>query len=268
MFFLLIFEITICQYIEIETLTSPTDYHKKLTLERDSGKYYWFEKSQRFFLLYFDQSELLHENPFVLLMVIPGAKKENWVNIENYDLFLNAFNTFKNTSVFLSLLQNDNNANYYKHFIRIDSEDINIEVYLKGHKIFMKPCFEGGELIKYNSLLKQVKISTRSWSLFYDVKNTVQGFFVRVYYITYPKNIKNPNDGFLFRIGNVVDLSSITFLTGVVEEKLYLTKLERDHEVNLISNSRENGKEQWLFQMVYLGWLGHLLFALEKNDDN
>ena len=172
-------------------------------------------------------------------MIISGAKKDDITN----ELLAAAFYNFQETSVFISLLPNDQNRNYYSDLFTIDQDKMHLLVCLGNRKMFIETCLEAKEFDSSISLLKYLEIGTRSWSYFIKTKRIIQGLFIETYCVTFLTCIEHPNSVYSFRIGQIIETPLITIQIHFLKEKAIFDELEHVHEFFPAERTRDEVKE-------------------------
>ena len=236
LFSILFLQNAVCFYNEVEATLSPTDYHSHLTIKLESERYYWFEVTNEIYLLYFDRSCKFHESPFVLVVLVPGAKKENWPNAKACRLLPVAFDAFHETSAFFSLSPNNLDRQHYTLLVAKNRLILKGVVWL-GEKTFFSVMDSTvpQELNHCTSFLENVKIGTRSWQRFYTLENDLYGLFVGTYFIAY----RTKPAGSSFRSGGLSATGVAKFATTSVQPKVFLYDKENSSFVLYMKRNQQ-----------------------------
>ena len=204
-------------YKEIEGVNSLYSSLEVTTLELESKIYYRLEIFSEFYLVYFDNSLLNHENPFILFVLLPITQSEGWHSPNEDKLFADAFDNFHKLSAFISLIPNTQNRDSYSFSVSIGQTRLYGQVKLGEKPIFKTQTFLSKKLDNSNVLLKSTRIGTIGWSSFYKTNINHYGLFMKMYYIVY----SNPTAS--FRAGGLGKLVFITFKTKFKNNKVLLS---------------------------------------------
>ena len=176
---LLLFRNRNCFYATFKGFAESSISETTLRPEIKPKVYYFFELENGFYLAYFDNTSEHHENPFILLLMIPEAQDKEWSDPDSCQLLTTAFDEFYKNSAFLSLLPSEQNQKYYRILATIKNVTIKGEFYLGNNGTsFLAKGFALQRFIDCVPLLNSVKIGTLSSNHFYKVEDILYGLFV------------------------------------------------------------------------------------------
>ena len=248
----------------MEGKTKPTSLQTNLLRTVQPSKFYWFKHQTIIYFLHFENNPEFHKNAFILLLVVPKAKPETWSKSRDEKLLTDALNDFRNTSAFLSLLENKQDRNYYSALITINCKKIEVRVVLENHRMFIELDSEVNEHAEYSPILNSVKVGTKFWECFYKEDDKLQGLFIEIYYIVYPKQFGDLHAGALFRIGKVVEFSFFVLQPEFVDGKVFIKKIEEFYnEVPTMKILKEENSFLHLLEVRYKSLFSNIWFELE-----
>ena len=202
-------------FTEIEGEFKSTDSDTSLETNLESAGYYWFELQNKIHLAYFNNSSNHHETPFLLFVRVPHGQTAFCSRL------VTAFNDFYKTSVFLSLLPNEQNLNYYRILAQIEDVMIEGKVHLGNRTTFVAD-FTLKRFTDCPLIINSTQIGTRSWTHFYKVEDSFYGLFIGVYYIIYRNPSETSNIVAFFSIGDLFEASFIKLRTHFNQGKVFL----------------------------------------------
>ena len=254
-----------CSYAEIEGKNKLGNYNPQLASEIEAGKYYWFESLNEIFLIYFDSSLKFHKNPFILLILVPGIKKERFLNSEDYLIFSNTFDNFHKTAAFSSLVPNNQSRPYYSISVKMMQTTTNVELRL-GEKIMLfKNDFSViKEITHYNSLLKNVTFGTMFWFRFYEIEDEFYGLFIETCYVIYQRHPKITAS--LFKSTYITEIKVVEFKTSTINTKVFLSGKDEYFTLYTERNPQSFRKKQYFFHNSSFNFfINAITFNFEKN---
>ena len=214
-----------CFFSEIEAITGSKDLDMSLGKTMTLKKFYWFKLENKYYLMHFNRALKDHENPFLLLILIPYVQNDDWFSPTDCQLLTLSFENFYENSAYISLLPNEQNRTYYKVVALINEARIEAVVHLGETITFVGKQFALQSFTDCPLLLKSIKAGTISWECFYkeEGKDSFYGLYIESYYIIYRNSSKSTKTVPFLRIGGLTDISFILFETKSVQGNLFLT---------------------------------------------
>ena len=208
-----------------------------------------------------------HENPFVLILLVPKFKSQHWPEPENEELLINAFDRFQNNSAFFSLLPNQQNRNVYTLLTNIDYKFIDAEIRLGDTSMFYSKSFQLKELTNYSVLLEQVKIGTRFRKAFYRMTDNHCGLFMKIYYIVYREHIEKHKSVLSFRAGTLGELAAVMFKPTLLHNKVVVSDPDNFFKICFGHNLGAYLKNEYRVYNCIPDSDLYISFGLEENKD-
>ena len=212
-------------YKEVEGFSDSARHTRFIYSKVESKSYYWFEKENEVYVLYFDNTLEFHERPFLLFLIVPGADKKSWTGHDNCQLLTDAFDNFHKTSVFFSFLSNEQNKNFYDLSTNFLESNTFVEIELRETKTFMRTDFVLERFKDCASLLATVQVGTVFWNQYYKLGDNFFGLFVETYYLLYRETEETSETLTLFRNADLVELVFVSFQVSVLDGKFVVSDI-------------------------------------------
>ena len=262
--FLYLFKHNNSFYKEVEGIVEPSDKQIYKELEIELGKHYWFELDEERYFFHFGKTPQTHENPYILSVVVPKAKSEDWPNLDNDELLQNAFEYFHKNSAFISLLPNGQYRNFYAFSVKINKVFLYLQVKLGNKPLFRLENFQLKKLTKPTVLPSYMEIGTIVWNSFYKTKISHYGIFMKTYYIAYHGLNKNLEPVVFFRVGVLGKLAYVVFKLNFEDSSIFLND-DDSFIIEFIQNFRPFGKNNYRLWKYIPDKYIDIEFCLEVN---